>query len=94
MNYVSIFLSQENLKKIGSAYPPSGFEWVLPSGKITPVVGQPIYISAIGEKFSRQDYINRYRIDPEIAYEYMRGRMRKSASTDTLQGLKHLGFCC
>ena len=62
--------------------PPSGFEWVLPSGKITPVVGQPIYVSAIGEKFSRQDYINRYRIDPEIAYEYMRGRMRKSANSN------------
>jgi len=60
--------------------PPSGFEWALPAGKITPVVGQPIYVSAIGEKFSREDYINRYRVDPEIAYEYMRGRMRKFAN--------------
>ncbi|VVB72523.1 Uncharacterised protein [uncultured archaeon] len=58
--------------------PPSGFEWALPAGKITPVVGQPIYVSAVGEKLSREDYINRYRVDPEIAYEYMRGRRNTS----------------
>ncbi len=61
--------------------PPSGFEWALPAGKIMPIVGQPIYVSAIGEKFSREDYINRYRVDPEIAYQYMRGRRGTSAES-------------
>lgn len=70
--------------------PPSGFEWVLPAGKITPVIGQPIYVSAIGEKFSRQDYINRYRVDPEIAYQYMRGRMKKSEDSITADISDHV----
>jgi hypothetical protein len=43
--------------------PPQGFEWVLPAGKIMPIVGDPIYVSAFGEH---------YRLDPEIAYQYMR----------------------
>jgi hypothetical protein len=52
--------------------PPQGFEWVLPSGKIIPIVGDPIYVSAFGEHLSRRIYIERYKLDPEIAYQYMR----------------------
>ena len=52
--------------------PPEGFEWILPSGKITPILGEPIYVSALGEYLSREIYINRYKLDPEIAYKYMR----------------------
>jgi hypothetical protein len=52
--------------------PPTGFEWVLPSGKITPIIGDPIYVSAFGEQLSRKNYIERYKVDPEIAYQYMR----------------------
>jgi len=52
--------------------PPQGFEWILPSGKIMPIIGDPIYISASGEYLSRRTYIERYKLDPEIAYEYMR----------------------
>lgn len=52
--------------------PPKGFEWVLPSGKISPIIGDPIYVSAFGEYLSRNAYLNKYKLDPEIAYEYMR----------------------
>ena len=51
--------------------PPEGFEWTLPSGKITPVVGDPIYVSALGEQLSRKVYLERYKLDPEIAYQFM-----------------------
>ncbi len=57
---------------------PAGFEWALPAGKITPVVGDPIYITGNGEQMSRDDYILKYNIDPEIAYQLMRGRILKS----------------
>ncbi|MCX6676463.1 MAG: hypothetical protein NTU95_00770 [Methanothrix sp.] len=52
---------------------PQGFEWILPAGKITPVVGDPIYISGMGEHLSREAYLNKHGIDPEIAYNLMRG---------------------
>ena len=51
--------------------PPEGFEWTLPSGKITPIVGDPIYVSALGEQLSRNVYLERYKLDPEIAYQFM-----------------------
>jgi hypothetical protein len=54
---------------------PEGFEWSLPAGKITPIVGDPIYISAVGEHLSYDQFLEEYNIDPEIAYNLMRGRM-------------------
>jgi hypothetical protein len=54
---------------------PQGFEWILPAGKITPIVGDPIYISGFGEHLSRRAYLNKYGIDPEIAYNLMRGKV-------------------
>jgi hypothetical protein len=60
---------------------PDGFEWILPAGKITPIVGEPIYISALGEHLSHDAYLRKYYIDPEIAYNMMRGnRNYRSAS--------------
>ena len=53
---------------------PTGFEWILPAGKISPIVGEPIYISGHGEHLSYEEYLNKYGIDPEIAYNLMRGR--------------------
>jgi hypothetical protein len=50
---------------------PKGFEWILPSGKVTPIVGDPIYISSLGEQLSRKVYLERYKVDPEIAYQFM-----------------------
>lgn len=51
---------------------PERFEWVLPAGKITPVIGEPIYVSGHGEHLARAEYIAKYKIDPEIAYRLMR----------------------
>ena len=51
---------------------PGGFEWTLPSGKITPVVGAPIYVDAFGKQMSYQDFLTKYNVDPEIAYTKMR----------------------
>jgi len=59
---------------------PNGFEWVLPAGKITPVVGDPIYISGKGEYLTRKDYIMKYKVDPEIAYEFMRSKIGRFAA--------------
>ncbi|MDD1760804.1 MAG: hypothetical protein LUQ59_01090 [Methanothrix sp.] len=57
---------------------PEGFEWSLPAGKITPIVGEPIYISATGEHLSYDQFIETYNIDPEIAYNLMRGKINST----------------
>lgn len=51
---------------------PQGFEWILPAGKITLNIGDPIYISDMGEHLSHEAYLNKYGIDPEIAYNFVR----------------------
>jgi hypothetical protein len=58
-----------------------GFEWILPAGKITPIIGDPIYISAQGEHLSYDAYLAEYGIDPEIAYNLMRGNGRVKPSS-------------
>jgi len=55
---------------------PKGFEWRLPAGKITPVIGDPIYISASGNHMSYSEYLNRYGVDPEKALTLMRSMGR------------------
>jgi hypothetical protein len=60
---------------------PVGFEWNLPAGKITPVVGDPIYISGFGEHLSWEDYLLKYNIDPEIAYLRMRKKSELQRSS-------------
>jgi hypothetical protein len=62
--------------------PPTGFEWVLPAGKIMPIVGDPIYVSAFGEHLSRKIYIEKYKLDPEIAYQYMRGKRNEQMGNE------------
>ncbi|OPY53757.1 MAG: hypothetical protein A4E48_00590 [Methanosaeta sp. PtaU1.Bin060] len=54
---------------------PENFEWILPAGKITPVIGSPIYVSAVGEHLTRDAYILEYNLDPEVAYRLMRERV-------------------
>jgi len=51
---------------------PLAFQWVLPVGKITPIVGSPLYVSSVGGNLSRSEYLKRYNVDPEIAYQLMR----------------------
>jgi len=53
----------------------------LPAGKITPIVGDPIYISAFGEHLSYAQYLEEYNIDPEIAYNLMRGKVSTQTAT-------------
>jgi hypothetical protein len=76
--------------------PPEGFEWILPSGKITPVVGDPIYVSAFGEYLSWRRYIEKYKLDPEIAYQKMRGGSDRfpfnRRSMDASKGQNQLGI--
>jgi hypothetical protein len=54
---------------------PTGFEWKLPAGKLSPIVGDPIYVSATGEHLSREAYIAKFGLDPEIAYVKMRAAL-------------------
>jgi hypothetical protein len=63
-----------------------GFEWTLPAGKITPIVGDPIYISGMGEHLYRAAYLNKYSIDPEIAYNLMLGNAVNRSALSTFQG--------
>ena len=63
---------------------PEGFEWILPAGKITPIIGDPIYISGFGEQLSYQAYLDKYGIDPEIAYQLMRGNSRARSLAKTI----------
>ena len=63
---------------------PEGFEWNLPAGKITPIIGNPIYISGFGEQLSYQAYLDKYGIDPEIAYRLMRGNARARSAAKTI----------
>jgi len=62
---------------------PEGFEWSLPAGKITPIIGDPIYISAMGENLSYQAFLDEYGVDPEIAYNLMRGNSRAKSTIKT-----------
>jgi hypothetical protein len=70
--------------------PPTGFEWSLPSGKIKPAAGDPIYVSAIGEHLSRENYIDRYKVDPEVALKYMRSHKGVSMGSKTSSGLGNI----
>lgn len=62
---------------------PLGFEWSLPAGKISPVYGDPIYVSSQGQHMSREEYILEFDIDPEIAYQKMRKGIRGQSSSKT-----------
>jgi len=57
---------------------PLNFEWILPVGKISPIVGSPLYVSSMGGNLSRNEYLEKYNVDPEIAYQLMRKDKGKS----------------
>jgi len=60
---------------------PLGFEWILPAGKISPIVGTPLYVSGLGGNLSRDEYLTKYNVDPEIAYQLMRKNSGRLLST-------------
>ncbi len=70
---------------------PEGFEWTLPAGKITPIIGDPIYISGFGEHLSHDAYLEKYGLDPEIAYRLMRGNARARSAAKTIIIQSHVG---
>jgi hypothetical protein len=70
---------------------PEGFEWSLPAGKITPIIGAPIYISAMGEHLSYQAFLDEYGVDPEIAYNLMRGNSRAKSLIKTFAAHSQAG---
>lgn len=51
---------------------PKGFEWTLPAGKLTPVVGPVLYTTSDVRYLTREAYISEFNIDPEIALQKMR----------------------
>lgn len=55
---------------------PTGFEWSLPAGRIVPRIGDTVYIDAFGNHLTRGAYLEKYNIDPEIAYRNMRDKNR------------------
>jgi len=52
--------------------------------RLTPIIGDPIYISGFGEQLSYQAYLDKYGIDPEIAYRLMRGNSRARSLAKTI----------
>lgn len=51
---------------------PTGFEWTLPTGKNgNPITGFE-YVTAQGTHMTREEYIQTFGVDPEIALQYMR----------------------
>jgi len=39
--------------------------------------GAVFYIDAVGNRMAREDYLERYNIDPEVAYQNMRSKTAK-----------------
>lgn len=52
--------------------PPTSFEWTLPAGVLTDAVGRKIYVTAQGSQMTKEEYIDAFGLDPEIALIYMR----------------------
>jgi len=42
--------------------------------------GAVFYIDAVGNKMTREEYLERYNIDPEVAYQNMRSKAAKPFS--------------
>ena len=67
---------------------PLGFEWTLPAGKIMPIMGEPIYITSQGEYRSRSAYLDEFGIDPEIALNLMRSKVKVQTASQILTNFK------
>jgi len=44
----------------------------LPAGVLTDAVGRKIYVTAQGSQMTKEEYIDAFGLDPEIALIYMR----------------------
>jgi hypothetical protein len=74
VNHVSVDVATNGLDQLLCAL-PTGFEWVLPSGKIQPIHGPALYADSTGIQMTREAYIAKYNLDPEIALEKMRATL-------------------
>ena len=63
---------------------PTWFELILPACKIIPIIGDPIYVTAHGEHRSRSAYRDEYHIDPEIALNLMRSKVKVQTASQIL----------
>jgi hypothetical protein len=52
--------------------PPKGFEWKFPSGVKEDVMGNKIYISAQGTEMTKEQFMDSFGFDPDIALARMR----------------------
>jgi hypothetical protein len=52
--------------------PPKGFEWKLPSGKLTSASGEVLYVTAQGAHVTKQKFKDMYKCDPELVLKNMR----------------------
>lgn len=60
-----------SVDQAASCIPPTGFEWELPAGKLEGPKGQ-IYITAQGSQMSKEEYIDCFGIDPDLAKAWMK----------------------
>lgn len=51
---------------------PTGFEWQLPAGRMEDAMGRVWYTTAQGTRMTREEYLETFKLDPEIAMRYMR----------------------
>jgi hypothetical protein len=52
---------------------PESFEWIMPSGKVTPAGGEALYTTADdGTQLTRKEWIETFGYDPEIVLKSMR----------------------
>lgn len=51
------------------------FDWFMPMKKTTSSKGEPVYANQDGILMSREEYILKFNIDPEIAHAKMRSHI-------------------
>ena len=56
------------------------FQAMTPSGHIQPIVGPEIWIDGNGSHYSRESYIAKYGVDPELGWQAVK-EYRKLAGT-------------
>jgi len=53
-----------------------------PSGHIAPIVGPEIWIDGRGFHYTKQSYIEKYGIDPEIAWKAVKEYRKRAGKED------------
>jgi len=69
----------ETFEDAAGCLPPASFEWTLPAG-VKEGPGVKIYITAQGSEMTKQEYIEAFGIDPDLARAWMQKMGRKGKS--------------